>query len=52
MSPALLSNLPEEMQGACDEGIHLGGVEVGCIVVPTVQTSWGALKKHFGGSKE
>jgi hypothetical protein len=48
MSPVLLPNLPEEMQEICDEGIHLGSLEVGCKIVPTIQTSWGALKKRFG----
>ncbi len=51
MSPALLPNLPEEMQGVCDEGIDLGAVEVGCKIVPVIQTSWGAVKSRFGASR-
>jgi hypothetical protein len=52
MSPTVLLNLPEEMQGICDEGINLGAVEVGCSIVPTIQTSWGRLKNRFADEKE
>ncbi|MEZ4655082.1 MAG: right-handed parallel beta-helix repeat-containing protein [Candidatus Eisenbacteria bacterium] len=47
-SPALLVNLPDPMEGACNEGLNLGGVVVGCEgVVPVYELTWGGLKKRF-----